>query len=301
MSHYFLHIAILLTVEGQAGLMTWNSCRQGINWFMSIYPAVRYPASGFTNNDELVSAVTDSVAKAAYRFHYYNMTDYYDPTSDLEALSNNSNLFNSSEWNATASEIMSDIRWNVQYYIFVNFQAEGPKSIDKIEDPAEKVFLYNQSFRVIFEYFYIGAGVLLIILAGMLWYGKRDKRKDEYWSIGIRTLIGLGLPFTSLIAFLETPGDMSSFRYKGCQWLIPIVLFCYLAVFILDNWIKVFFSMRRRYQLRATANAATNEKKSKQEAEMADENSKLVQSQDDHIIHLNTPTQESESTLLGSR
>lgn len=220
---------------------------------MSHYPSIRNPSKGFTNNDELVAAVNVSLNKVKTRFHYYNMTDYYDPTRDLIALRNNSiNTFNSSDWNTTANRIMSNIRWNTQYYIFVNFQAKGPKEIDYTSDGARKVFLYNQSFRVVFEYFYIGAGSFLLVIAAMAWFGKANKRKDEYWSIGVRILAGLALPFTSLIAFLEKPGDMSSFRYRGLQWFIPITLFCYLLVLIADNLIKVLFSVRRHHKKNAT-------------------------------------------------
>lgn len=294
MSHYFLHIAILLTVEGQAALVIWNNCRRGINWFMSEYPSIRDPGSEFTSNEELVLSVNGTIAKTASRFHYYNMTDYYNPAPHMRALLKNTSPFNGAEWNATASRIMSDIRWNVQYYIFVNFQAEGPKSIDETSDASRKVFLYNQSFRVVFAYFYIGAGGLLLVIAGMYWFGKTNKRGDEYWSIAMRLLVGFCLPFVSLVAFLETPGDMSSFRYKGLQWLIPIVVFCYLAVLIADNLIKVFFSAKKR-QIRHTV--LDTDSSHRPDPKAGRKKVKTVQFEDERPSRRRHLSSDSESTL----
>lgn len=246
--HYFLHIAILLTVEAQSALVIWNNCRRGISWFNARFPNRLDPARSATSTTDLVNGVRTCVDLVAKRFYYYKLTDYYNATTDIAKLSNVTAPYGSAEWNATVTPILNNIRYNIHYYIFVNFQAEGPMEIESTSDPALKVALYNTGFQVVFEYFYIAAGGLLLVLATMIWFGKDNKRKDEWLSIFVRIIIGLGLPFISILGFTETPGTTNSFRFREVQWIIPIVTFAYLGVLILDNLIKMAFSLKRRHK-----------------------------------------------------
>lgn len=246
--HYFLHIAILLTVEAQSALIIWNNCRRGISWFNVRFPNRLNPAQSATSTTDLVNMVNTAVDGVAKRFYYYKLSTYYNPAPDVAKLSAVTAPYGSAEWNATVSPILDNIRYNIQYYIFVNFQAEGPMEIEETSDPALKVALYNSGFQVVFEYFYIAAGGLLLVLATMIWFGKINKRIDEWLSIFVRILIGLGLPFVSILGFTEAPNSTDSFRFREVQWIIPIVTFAYLGVLILDNLIKIVFSLKRRHK-----------------------------------------------------
>lgn len=257
--HYFLHVAILLTVEGQTALVIWNASRRAMMWFNSQMPSIRNPAAGFNSTASFFTDVNSTVYKAASRFHYFKMTDYYDPKTNLTSLQTINSTFGTAEWNATASDILQDIKSGVGYFIFVNFQAEGPNSIYETSDNAKKVAIYNESFKVVFEYFYIGAGGLLLMLALMLWFGRVGKRKDEYCSIAVRILVGVGLPFVSLVAFLEPPNNTTEFRFMKVKWMIPIVTLSFLGVLVADNLIKAVLSLGRGHRGGKPSPAAVDE------------------------------------------
>lgn len=243
--HYPLHVAVLLTVEGQTALIVWNACRYGIGWFDSQYASVTSPNTNYESTTAFVEAINSTLETTAQKYHYYELSKYYNATSDLAKLESINATFRSDEWNTEASDILKKIQAGVEYFIFYNFQAEGTSEIEDTDDYETKVELYNESFKVVFEYFYIAAGGLLIMLAVMAWFGRTHKRTDEYFSIAIRMLIGLALPWVSLTAFYEEPSSTTSFRFRDAGWLIPIVTFAYLFVLSLDNFSKVALSIFR--------------------------------------------------------
>lgn len=271
---------------------------------MDIFPSVSNPAAGYDFSAAFIEGVNASIEQAASRFHYYDLATYYNKTSDLQKLVDIAAPYGSSEWKETANEILDNIRHYVQYFIFVNFQAEGPKEIEETSDPELKVDLYNESFQVVFEYFYIGAGGFLILLAIMYLFVSLRLRKDEWVSVIIRLAIGIGLPFVSIVGFKETPGDTTSFRYQQPDWLIPIVTFAFLGVLFFDNISKVVFNETRRYRRRSAAstlvdveagrrNSNNNEKAVMQRNQ---QNQKQAQF-DNRLDHSRTMSDDSDATL----
>lgn len=238
---------------------------------MDSFPSVSNPAAGYDSSTAFINGVNASIIQAASRFHYYDLADYYNQDSDLQKLKNITAPYGTSEWNTTANEILDDIRHYVQYFIFVNFQAEGPKEIEETSDPALKVDLYNESFQVVFEYFYIGAGGFLIMLAIMYLFGSLRLRKDEWVSVAIRLVFGIGLPFVSIVGFTEKTGDTTSFRYQEPDWLIPIVTFAFLGVLFFDNISKVVFNETRRYRRRSAASTLVDVESGRQKTSDSDE------------------------------
>lgn len=256
--HFALHLAILLTVEGQTALVLWEACRRGIVWFDDRFPSVQNPATGFSSTTDLVAAVNQTISETAARFYYAPLSDYYDPTPDIAKLNNVTEEFASKDWNETTSEILATIKANVEYFLFNNFNAEASeKELEETKDIEEKVQIFNDAFQVVFEYFFIGAGCLLLVLAIMYWFGKTKKRADEWASIGVRLLVGMALPCVSVVAFLEKDGDMTDFRFTRSGWIIPVVTFSYLAVLTADNIICAIFDVRDNKDQRRSSAAST--------------------------------------------
>lgn len=256
--HFVLHLAILLTVEGQTALVLWEACRRGIIWFEGGFPSVENPATGFSSTTDLVAAVNKSISDTGNHFYYAPLSDYYDPTPDIAKLQDITDEFASSDWNETTSEILATIKANIEYFIFNNFQAEASEEeLDATKDIEKKVEIFNDAFQVVFEYFYIAAGCLLLVLAVMYWFGKTKKRADEWASIGARLLVGMALPCVSAVAFLEKNNSMTDFRFTRSGWIIPVVTFSYLAVLTADNIICAIFDVRDNRDRRRSSAVST--------------------------------------------
>lgn len=266
--HFALHVTILLTVEGQSALIIWDACQSAVNWFIASFPDANDPAKGYTNLTALVNAVSKSLNETEYRYHYKKLSKYYDYKADVKALNGTSNLaFGSKEWNETATEIMQKIQGSVNYFLFVdNFNSEAPKEVEDVSDPNEKMLIIYEGYRVVFEYFYIGAGLLLVMLAVMMIFGNTKKRSDEWASVAIRLAAGIGVPFFSLIAFNEQPQQTTGFRFDSPGWLIPLAAFSFLTVKAVDNIVcAIFFAVRGHKKRNSVASTITDEEQHDEE------------------------------------
>lgn len=224
----------------------------------SNFPSVSDPASHFNSSASLAAAVKDAVSKTTSVFHYADLSVYYDATADIANLENTTltGPFGSSVWNTTTTEILTTIKINLQYFIFQNFQADGPDlALEEASNTSEKVAIYNNAYAVVFEYFYICAGGILLVLAVMYSFGKVHKQRDEYASIALRVVFGAMLPCMSALAFLENKDMTNSFRYSESSWIIGIVTFTYLTVLFGDNVIKFAFRERIRQRILAKRSA----------------------------------------------
>ncbi|KAL9105824.1 MAG: hypothetical protein Q9187_008654, partial [Circinaria calcarea] len=124
-------------------------------------------------------------------------------------------------------------------YIAQNFGTEVPKEAKKTGDKAEELDAIFNVFTTVYLYFFIGAGLALILLASLFWLGKRRKSRGEFLSIGLRVLVGLGLALLStMYVSLEKEESKRQDRfthYFGSAWMLPTVVFTYGLVIILDN------------------------------------------------------------------
>ena len=240
--------------------MIWDGARAGIRWFVSVFPSPSYPTGGFTSTAALVERVNATLVETGLKYHYKKLADYYDYTKDLKALNDTSKLeFGSSEFNETASEILQTMHDKVYYFLFKNFNAEGLAEIDDTKDYGEKIQLYNDGFKFVFQYFFIAAGSFLIMLAVMKTFGTVRKTGDEWASIVLRVLAGAALPCTSLVAFKEAPDAMSGYRFDNSGWIIPIATFTFLLVLIGDNLLASCFGVAKRYRRRSSATTMGDE------------------------------------------
>lgn len=259
--HYFMHVAILLTVEGQSGLIIWEAAWAGVGWFEARFPTSIDAAAAYGSVGSLVNGITVVLNQTATRFHYAPLTSYYDPASDLAKLQNSTNgvEFASTEWNETVMETLRYMQYSVKYFIFNNFNAEADETaLEEAKDPEEKVEIFCNAYKVIFEFFFIAAGCLLIMLALIYMFGRVKKKAHEWCSIGVRIAVGMAIPCISAVAFLENEGAHASFRFWGCGWIIALITYCYFAVLLGDNIIGVIFDLRGKHH-RTYSNNEHNE------------------------------------------
>lgn len=245
--HYFMHVALLLTVEGQSGMIIWQAVWSSVGWLVSVFPTTIDKAVSYGSVEALVNGITGVLNETTARYHGASLTNYYDPVSDLAKLqsSTNGTEFASAEWNETVSETLRHIQYGIEYFIFNNFHAEADEAaLEETKDPEEQVQIFSNAYKVIFEFFYIAAGCLLIILALLYIFGRNKKKAHEWSSVGLRLAVGMALPCVSAVAFFETEGDHSTFRFLDCAWIVGVVTFCYLAVLLGDNIIGIWFNMR---------------------------------------------------------
>ena len=95
--------------------------------------------------------------------------------------------------------------------------------------PDEKLYEVFSTYDLVYEYFFLAAGLTLVMLAVLLWLGKKEKTIGEYSSIALRCIVGLGL---CLLVLMETSVDPvvdnNYYIFQESVWVLPTVMLSYL-------------------------------------------------------------------------
>lgn len=256
--HFPLHVAILLTVEGSTALILWNAVRSGVAYITEdSLPSLTTPATipphkpgaggTFKDTAAFVDSIRLTYNEVKERYHYKKLDTYYNATAfaaDLDKLSKPKAAFNTPAWVTEVQPTLKKMTAYFEYFLYQNFGAEGPKKIDDEKDYSLKVQYYEDGFKFVTIYFYIAAGALLLVLAGLYVFGRTKMTKTEWTSVAVRIFGGMALPLVTISAFTEKNDD--SYRFTFSYLLIPLVAIYYLLVIIIDNVIKAISERHHR-------------------------------------------------------
>lgn len=127
----------------------------------------------------------------------------------------NSTLADLVDNNAT-DEQLGDLSSEITTYVFSTYGYEI-ESFDA--EGAQKLF---DLISTAYLYFFIAAGSALLVLAVLLWLGKRHKSAAEYSSIVVRVAVGSALCLITLMD-LDSQADNFS-NFVGSGWTVPMVM-----------------------------------------------------------------------------
>ncbi|KAH5578404.1 hypothetical protein HBI24_163160 [Parastagonospora nodorum] len=250
--HYPLHMAILLCVEGNTSLITWNTSVQALRWMWDLAPDFSDPSDGFDSTSDLLSSLNRSMWQIDARFpmKYWNATNKWH--SNFTAIENYTATygFRSDEWNSRTGELIRSIFDNAQVFVF-EAHADTLGKLNAVSAPATDPRQRLERIYAVFDtavlQFYIGAGAVLLVLAVMYWFNKLHKTKYEFGEIINRMVVGFALMIVGVATVIGNK-SMSGFKFVGSAWIIPVVVFCYVAVLLMDNFLLAmsYHTSRRR-------------------------------------------------------
>ena len=240
--HFPLHVAILLTVEGSTELILWNIIIHTDNAWWSWYPINYYYseyAKWYKSPEAVIAWITQGVNAVAHKFKNGTLEEHYDYERNFTSILNINATFGTKEWDNTAGPIVEDLFVGIENFIFQNFGIEVPESSTSKSESLTTAQLkqnnqYYNLFYTVFLYFYIAAGVFLVVLAILYWFGKQHKSRNEWLSILVRVIAGAGLTMASLANYYS-PTYWSSYRFFSSAWPILVVVLGYFVVIVLDN------------------------------------------------------------------
>ncbi|KAF2650808.1 hypothetical protein K491DRAFT_720456 [Lophiostoma macrostomum CBS 122681] len=238
--HYPLHMAIVLCVEGNTSLIVWNSAVQALNFIRSVSPTdPSDPAAGFKSSADYIASLTRTMQDINDRFISVKWNSTYDWTRNLTAIANltKSEGFKSDSWNNKTGELVTQIFENAQIFAF-SAHKDTLGAIKAVKDQAgtprmtlDAVF---KVFNVTVLQFYIGAGAMLLLLAVIYWFNKKNKSKLEIGDMVTRVVVGvIGIVF-GLIVVLANKGE-KGFKFIASSWIVAIAVFGFLFVLLVDN------------------------------------------------------------------
>jgi hypothetical protein len=219
--HFPLHVAMLLTVEGNTRLIKWAAAVQrlpNVEDFQNSYNTTTLGINGTriaqALNKTLISSQTTAMCQStiAATFNYtpiltqirhLNLTN----EQELEKLS----LLLHEAWKALSVSVLTTYELTVP------------------EDVGSSISISRTTIATLFSttflFFFIAGGSVLVFLNVLYWVGKQHNAKVEMRLIIFETLAGIGL---GLVAVVRTNGDaFKSFILS--PWPIQTMVFMYFT------------------------------------------------------------------------
>ncbi len=89
-------------------------------------------------------------------------------------------------------------------------------------DPAD-VTSFTRVFKLVYIYFFVSAGVVMLLLGMFLWIVRRRRRgRDVYDGVAIGVRVFVGCALLGLVGFVADEGLMD--RYLQSAWVLGTVL-----------------------------------------------------------------------------
>jgi len=216
--HFPYHVSILLIVEGFSQFTIWRKIVDYVNEaynFINYY----YPLSddnSTTTWQNFAAQLNISLAQLGLPANY---------TDALAAIADSG---------GNASQIDSQI-FNLQGIVAKSaaelFKVEVPDNFNQFSLEGENALVSIVTiYTDVYLYFFVCAGLALVFLALLFISGKKRHSRIEYFSVGTRLLVGIGL---ALLTLMYVPATMSNnqivpwVNYFWSPWLTPTVVLAY--------------------------------------------------------------------------
>ncbi|KAK6539003.1 hypothetical protein TWF694_010551 [Orbilia ellipsospora] len=221
--HFPFHLGIVLFIEGQQQLMIWQGIISGLEVLGDRLVAA-YWEGGRDNGDLIANLVlqvidgffpddtADAVAnEPAFVFNLAPMRDSNDPVYITEQI---------------------DKLWDLcAYAIFNGFSVQAPVTTGEFYNSDRKFEGFSNIYHLVLIYFFVSAGVLLVILAIFTYLMKWPKDRFEWLHITYRLVFGVTI---GLIALVATNGIMLD-NFLTSPWVVPMMMMLLLALLIIDK------------------------------------------------------------------
>ncbi|WEW56860.1 hypothetical protein PRK78_002315 [Emydomyces testavorans] len=236
--HFPLHMSILITNEGSRAFVLY-SVAKGI--YVKAFGDSQ--ASKLANTtSQLVDMLKEIVSNLTERLRNKEATPDFEPIfNNITAIKNpNSNP-------QELDNLLTEFTDRVFVWIMKSFGVEvesGEKGSAVHETVGEQVEKLSEKFFVVFRFFFIAAGLVLIFMAVLHWFSKSHKSRGEVLSIITTTLIGIGVSLVSIIALVGSgEGETAFSNYLNSGWIVPTIV---LAYALGESLFPAFFIRRIR-------------------------------------------------------
>ena len=224
--HYPFHIALVLFMEGTSRFITWRNALEMVDYVTSEWTL----AYDTYNYDP--SLLADS---------YYNISTKLFPALEADV-----SKYNITPWLDLLRE--STDPDDVYYYadeiwtIFVNatfkfFKISASKKAEKTAEISGDKDAYGalinalQVYDLVFVYFFLAAGLTLIIMAILMVLSKKRMVLGDWLGVALRAVMGIGI---ALIAVVSANTDRQTvFLYS--PWMVPCVMLGLLVVVLAEG------------------------------------------------------------------
>jgi hypothetical protein len=211
-------MVLVLLMEGTNQFISWRHVVEYVDRTFASITTSNFTVQDLSNViDEVMNNEIFEVTEAAY----VNVTTLFD---------------NFQSPNATSAEMKQDalgIILGLLRTIFNGYGFEPPESAVSSDDAIVLIDAYYSVFELVFGYFFISAGLVLILLAVLSWLSHSNGLYESRAHLGgivCKVVIGVGLVFLSLMVMSENADKLGE-----SPWTLPLLFFLLLIALILQH------------------------------------------------------------------
>ena len=213
---------------------------EGINQFVSWRHIIEYMNNQFGTILDLLDSSDTTVAEL---YSGWNET-IYDVLGNSDFTVTDTlvdSVFKAWSLFAPNSTATPDQLYNASVYIlgelletaFDGYDFEPPESDENL-GLAAQYRAYNTLFELIFGYFFISAGLVLVSIGVLSWFSmlREPGRETRHRYVGIigNFILGLGLTLLSTMLLTQAPGSLGD-----SAWVLPLLVFVLFIALLLNH------------------------------------------------------------------
>jgi hypothetical protein len=219
--HFPFHLTLALLMEGTNQFISWRHIIEYVN--------TQFANIADQNNSLNVTALGETVNNV--------LNNNYLPVDEIQFeeimnLYDNIQLTNISQ--ETFGEDYLNIAIKLLEIIFNGYGFEPPKSSTENSEDFQTLFnSYFAVFQLVFAYFFISAGLVLIFLGVLSWLSHSKGLHESRAHLGgiiSKFVIGLGLVFLSTMVMTDSADNLGE-----SPWTLPLVFFLVAIALILQH------------------------------------------------------------------
>lgn len=224
--HFPFHVSLVLLMEGTSRFVTWRNALTVVDTITAEYATIY---EKFNTTTDIANAFNDYSTKLLKSVNadltVYNVTSFI---TDLKK-----------EKDAQSEKALSAVTGllgtlvNATFKFFkIQASKRTAKTYDKkVKDPIAELDKVVKVFDLVFVYFFIAAGLTLIIMAVLIALAKKGKCAGDYAAIILRLVVGVALAM--ITALKSNPNLQDHFLFSA--WILPSVVVGLFIVVLLDG------------------------------------------------------------------
>lgn len=224
--HFPFHISLVLLMEGTSRFVTWRNALHVVNTITAEYEMIY---TNFTTTNDIANAFNAYSTKLLKSVNadltVYNVTSFItdlkkekDPQSD-KALS------------AVIGLLGTLVNATFKFFKIQTSKTAAKTDDKKVKDPVAELDKVVKVFDLVFVYFFVAAGLTLIIMAVLIALAKKGKCAGDYAAIILRLLVGVALAMITVVK--ANPNLQDQFLFSA--WILPTVVAGLFLVVLLDG------------------------------------------------------------------
>lgn len=224
--HFPFHVSLVLLMEGTSRFVTWRNALEVVKTITAEYEIIY---AKFNTTADIGNALdtysTKLLSSVKADLTVYNVTSFIsdikkekDPQSE-KALS------------AVTGLLGTLINATFKFFKIQASKRTAKTDDKKVKNPIAELDKVVKVFDLVFIYFFVAAGVTLIIMAVLIALAKKGKCAGDYAAIILRLLVGVALTMITVVK--ANPNLQDQFLFSA--WILPSVLLGLFIVVLLDG------------------------------------------------------------------